>query len=163
MKIQQKLFTIQSKGNLNTIPSFITPSYRNSKFCVMFFLSRLGSFGKGNIFKLKDLYESLPKDKQHLLCSFNIIHPNFYLRTRICCKAFFSNGSLYRKIHQYDTLHSFINDGSRDSFGGAGKKLKVLEEQNQKVNKLIIGNLPMEIFDIYIGEEENFRSKHSIS
>ncbi len=70
--------------------------------------------GKGFISSLRKLYFLLTPDKQNKLYSFNIIHPNFYVKTKMLIRSFFSSRTLMRKVHVYETLVGFIDDASRD-------------------------------------------------
>mmetsp|Transcript_3810 Transcript_3810/g.2836 ORF Transcript_3810/g.2836 Transcript_3810/m.2836 type:complete len:100 (+) Transcript_3810:165-464(+) len=99
---------------------------------------------------MKLLYQRLPRDKHSLFISLLIIHPNFYLKTKVFFKSIFSERHLMRKIRMYDTLAAFLEDPQREVPADERKKdLISVPESNLKLNKQIIGSLPAEIFEIY--------------
>ena len=70
--------------------------------------------GKGCIANFRNQYFKLTPEKQNKLYQFNIIHPNFYLKTKLLLRGFFDSKTLMDKVHVYDSLATFINNVQRD-------------------------------------------------
>ena len=98
----------------------------------------------------------------HFFVSFCIIHPNFYLKTKIFFKHLFSDKQMMRKVRMYETVQAFLEDDNREGPLEKKNNKKTVgggnHEQNLKVNKQIIGSLPVEIFDTYMAEYETLES-----
>ena len=115
--------------------------------------------GKGCITALRKQYMRLHPDEQAKLSAFYIIHPNFYLKTRLLIRSFFQSRLLSRKVHVYETIVSFVEDARRDQGEWGKGKNMVMLESTLKLNKMIIGYMPQDIHQIYLEETEVFKSK----
>jgi len=70
--------------------------------------------------------------------SFGIIHPNFYLKTKIFFKHLFSDKQMMRKVRMYETVQAFLEDNTREVPSLKKNNKKTVggsNEQNLKVNK----------------------------
>lgn len=119
----------------------------------------MGKMGKGCITALRKQYMRLNPDEQAKLSAFYIIHPNFYLKTRLLIRSFFQSRLLSRKVHVYETIVSFVEDARRDQGEWGKGKNMVMLESTLKLNKMIIGYMPQDIHQIYLEETEVFKSK----
>jgi hypothetical protein len=98
----------------------------------------MGKMNKGPLTSFRKLFAKYDLDRQQRLVNLNVIHPGFYMKTRISLFRCAVNNLLLRKCHMFDSILAFFESIKGDN---------VLSQR-------IIGVLPNEIHQVYLSERE---------
>ena len=91
-------------------------------------------------------YFLLSPEKQARVRRFNVIHPTFYVKTRmLVVRSCFNRNDVFRKVHLHETLKGF---------------LETIKEFDEGLSQRIIGMLPSDIHSVYV-EEKDVKSKNT--
>jgi hypothetical protein len=61
-------------------------------------------------------YFLLSPEKQGRVRRFNVIHPNFYVKTRmLVVRSCFNRNDVFRKVFQYDSFKAFLETLNADA------------------------------------------------
>jgi len=105
---------------------------------VTYFHTTMGKMNKGPLTSFRKLFAKYDLDRQQRLVNLNVIHPGFYMKTRISLFRCAVNNLLLRKCHMFDSILAFFESIKGDN---------VLSQR-------IIGVLPNEIHQVYLSERE---------